>query len=71
MSNFNKYIYGTPHKSAEHAFQYTKAVRCGDLDAAKLIQEATDALFAKRLDDKIKPNKKWANTKEAVMTEII
>ena len=64
-------IYSTSHKSAEHAFQYTKAVRCGDLDAAKLIQEAPDALSAKRLGDKIKPNEQWTDTKESVMTEII
>ena len=36
-------IYSTSHKSAEHAFQYTTAVRCSDLDAAKLIQKTPDA----------------------------
>lgn len=49
-------IYGFTHKSAEHAFQYAKAVRCGDLDTAKTIQEAKDTLSAKRLGDKIRPN---------------
>ena len=74
MSNFfpcELNIYSTSHKSAEHAFQYTKAVRCGDLDTTKLKQEAPDALSAKRLGDKIKPNEQWTDTKEAVMTEII
>ena len=27
------------HKSAEHAFQYAKAMRCGYWDAAKFINE--------------------------------
>lgn len=44
-------IYGVAHKSAEHAFQYAKAVRCGDLDATKPIQEAKDAISAKRIRD--------------------
>lgn len=64
-------MYGFTHKSAEHAFQYTKAVRCGDLDTAKTILEAKDALSAKRLGDKIRPNEQWADTRESVMTEII
>ena len=64
-------IYSSSRKSDKHAFQYTKAVRYGDLDAAKLIQEAQDALSAKRLGDKIKPDGQWTDTKEAVMTEII
>lgn len=38
---------------------------------AKLIQEAKDALFAKRLGDKIRSNDQWTDTKESVMTEII
>lgn len=48
---FELNIYGVAHKSAEHAFQYTKAVRCGDLDATKPIQEAKDAISAKRIRD--------------------
>lgn len=44
-------IYGVAHKSAEHAFQYAKAVRCGDLDATKPIQEAKDPISAKRIRD--------------------
>lgn len=44
-------IYGVAHKSAEHAFQYAKAVRCGDLDATKPIQKAKDAISAKRIRD--------------------
>lgn len=64
-------IYGVKHKSAEHAFQYTKAIRCGDLDAASKITAAEDALSAMRLGKKIKTNEQWNATKEAVMEEII
>lgn len=39
-------LYGVCHKSAEHAFQYAKAMQCGDLDAAKTILTAEDALSA-------------------------
>ena len=59
------------HKSAEHAFQYAKAIKCGDLDAAKSINEAKDALSAKRIGDKIQSNEQWNDTCENVMTEII
>ena len=44
------------HKSAEDAFQYAKSMRCGDFDAAKSINEAKDALSAKRIGDKIQSN---------------
>lgn len=49
-------LYGVSHKSAEHAFQFTKAVRCGDQNAAAQIQSATDALSDKRIGDKVKTN---------------
>ena len=64
-------LFGVQHKSAEHAFQYTKAMRCGDLDAANNIKDAQDALSAKRLGDKIKPNEQWNSTKFKVMEEVV
>lgn len=57
--------------TATNAFQYSKAVRIRDLDEAKLAQEAKDALSAKRLGDKIRPNEQWTDTKESVITEVI
>lgn len=39
-------IFGVKHKSAEHDFQYIKAVRCGDLFSANTIAKADDALAA-------------------------
>lgn len=64
-------IFGVQHKSAEHAFQYAKSLRCGDLEAAKSIQEAKDALSAKRIGDKVRINEQWTESCENVMTEII
>uniref|UniRef100_K1QZF9 Uncharacterized protein n=1 Tax=Magallana gigas TaxID=29159 RepID=K1QZF9_MAGGI len=64
-------IFGVQHKSAEHAFQYAKSLRCGDLEAAKSIQEAKDALSAKRIGDKVRINEQWTESCENVMSEII
>uniref|UniRef100_K1PR37 Uncharacterized protein n=1 Tax=Magallana gigas TaxID=29159 RepID=K1PR37_MAGGI len=46
-------------------------MQCGDLDAAKTIQTADDALSAKRLGDKVRINDQWSTTFVAVMTEVI
>ena len=49
---------------------HAKAMRCGDLDAAKSINVVKDALSAKRIGDKIQSNEQWNDTCENVMTEI-
>ena len=59
------------HKSAEHAYQYIKSLRCGNLESANKIKDAPDALSAKRLGDKVKPNEQWVTTEREVMAEII
>ncbi|KAK3085498.1 hypothetical protein FSP39_004247 [Pinctada imbricata] len=64
-------VYGIKHQSAEHAFQYTKSIRCGDLETASKIKEAPDALSAKKLGDKVRENDQWRESKFAVMEEII
>ena len=64
-------IFGIKHKSAEHAFHYAKALRCGDLDAANNIKEAEDAVAALRFGNKIKDNEQWTSTKTSVMEEIL
>lgn len=64
-------IFGVKHKSAEHAFQYIKAVRCGDLDSANAIAKADDTLAALRLGKKVKSNDQWVSTKVSVMEEIL
>ena len=64
-------ILGVKHKSAEHAFQYIKAVRCGDLDSANAIAIADDALPALFLGKKVISNDKWVSTKVSFMEEIL
>lgn len=64
-------IFGVKHKSTEHAFQYIKAVRCGDLDSANAIAKADEALAALRLGKKVKSNDQWVSTKVSVMEEIL
>ena len=74
LSNFflcDLNIFGVQHKSAEHAFQYTKALRCGDQESAKQIQQSETALSAKRIGDKIKTNDQWIESSQSLMTEII
>ena len=44
------------HQSAEHAFQYTKALRCDDLETANAIKTADGAISALHLGKKIKSN---------------
>ena len=64
-------ICGVSHKSTDLACQYIKSLRCGDLQSANKIKDAPDALSAKRLDDKVKPNDQWAKTEREVMAEIV
>ena len=52
-------------------FNMRKLLRCGYVNAATLINEAKNALAAKRIGDKIQSNKQWNDTCENVMTEII
>lgn len=52
LSNFYQSeleIYGVKHKSTEHAFPYTKAIRLGDVDVASRITAAEDALLDTQL----------------------
>ena len=62
---------GTKHQSAEHAFQYTKALRCGDLETANANKTADGAISALHLGKKIKSNEQWESTKVDVMQEIL
>ena len=64
-------MYGGDHKSVEHAFQYANVERCGYLNAAASMNEAKNAIAAKRIGDKIQSNEQWNDNCENVMTEII
>ncbi|XP_062603538.1 uncharacterized protein LOC134265332 [Saccostrea cucullata] len=63
-------VFGEKHKSAEHADQLTKAIRAGDLEAAKKVREADTALEAKGLGHTISDPLGWNNDKETLMEEI-
>ena len=59
------------HSSAEHAFQYSKAMRSGDTLRAAKIREAPTALDAKRIGGQVMASDQWLETQENVMTEVI
>lgn len=64
-------VFGENHNSAKHAYQLTKAICAGDLDAAKKVRESETALDAKRIGNTIRDPQDWQSEKEAVMEEIV
>ena len=74
LSNFyscDLNIFGLHHKSAEHAFQYVKAMRSGDVPRATAIQSATTALDAKKLGNQVKPSDSFLAEQVTLMSEIV
>ena len=72
LSNFypcDLKVFGENHKSAEHAYQLTKAIRAGN--AAKKVREAATAFDAKQIGHKITDPQDWSKEKEIVMEEIV
>ena len=59
------------HHSSEHAFQYVKAIRCGDIQKAQAIQEAETALDAKKLGKDIPNTDEFISKREEIMEEIL
>ena len=64
-------IFGETFKSAEQAFQTTKALRSGDVVAAERIRNAKTALEAKRIGNLIQKSEQWKETEKEVMEEIV
>lgn len=64
-------VFGISHKSAEHAFQYIKAMRSGDIPRATSIQSAATALDAKKIGKLIIPSPSFTEKQIAIMTEIL
>ena len=64
-------VFGVVHKSAEHAYQYTKAMRTGDTVRATMIQEAPTAYDAKMLGNKVATSDQFEDTKVTMMQEIL
>lgn len=74
LSNFfqcDLHVFGEHHKSAEHAYQLTKAIRASDLGAAQKVREAETALEAKRIGHTVTDPPGWSDDKETVMEEIV
>lgn len=74
LSNFypcNINVFGVSHRSAEHAFQYVKAMRSGDIPKATAIQSAKSALDAKKIGKFITSSTSFTDNQVALMTEII
>jgi ribA/ribD-fused uncharacterized protein len=63
--------FGVSHKSSEHAFQYVKAVRSGDMTKANAIQTAPTALDAKKFGKTAPPSDSFESNKYNLMKEII
>uniref|UniRef100_A0A8W8IUL8 NADAR domain-containing protein n=1 Tax=Magallana gigas TaxID=29159 RepID=A0A8W8IUL8_MAGGI len=74
LSNFfpcDLRVFGEHHKTAEHAYQLTKAIRSGNTDAAQKVRDAETALDAKRIGNSVKDPQGWSDDKETVMEEIV
>ena len=74
LSNFYQSeikVFGVSHASAEHAFQYVKAMRSGDLVRVQAIQAAPSALDAKKIGKMVVPSADFLDHKESLMTEIL
>ena len=64
-------VFGVKHRSTEHAFQYVKALRCGDLPRATAIQEARTAIDARRIGKEITVSEQFQSKQTEIMTEIL
>ena len=74
ISNFHMCeidIFGMKHRSAEHAYQYVKAMRCEDVARANLIKDCRTALDAKKIGKLIITNVEFEKQRETLMKEII
>ena len=64
-------VFGIQHKSSEHAYQYVKAMRSGDVPRATAIQEAPSALDAKLIGNKVLASENFINSQYDIMKEIV
>lgn len=74
LSNFHLNdikVFGVEHKSSEHAYQYVKAVRSGDIPRATAIQAAPTALDAKQIGNNILASQHFIDSQYNIMKEIV
>ena len=64
-------VFSQTYQSAEHAFQYIKSMRSGDLNRAEAVLKADAALDAKRVGSQVLESDSWITSKDSVMREIL
>ena len=64
-------VFGLQFTSSEQAYQYARAIRCGDLPKAEAIRETRTALDAKHLGDTVIESEAFLSQRIDVMTEIL
>ncbi|XP_065928693.1 uncharacterized protein F44E2.8-like [Magallana gigas] len=64
-------IFGENLRSAEQAFQTTKALRSGDVIPAERIRNSKTVLEAKRIRNLVQKSSQWKDTERDVMEQII
>ena len=64
-------IFGVTHKSAEHALQYVKSMRSGDVPRATVVQEAATGLDAKKIGQQVVASPSYLEHQETIMKEIV
>ena len=63
--------HGIIAKSAEHAYNYIKAIRRGSPDLAQAIKDAPTAYLAKQVAKKLPYDSKWKDEKVQVMKDVL
>lgn len=64
-------VFGIEAKSAEHAYQYSKAIQKGEIDAAKKILEARNASDAKYQSRFLKQSASWKAQRDDIMKQVL
>ena len=64
-------VFGVEVKSAEHGYQYSKAIQSGHDDVANHILSAKTALQAKRIASSLPFNPNWESVKEEQMSQVL
>ena len=64
-------VFGVEVKSAEHGYQFSKAVQCGHEDIANQVLSAKTALNARRIASSLPFNPNWESVKEGQMAQVL
>ena len=64
-------IFGFKHRSAEHAYQYVKAMRSSDVARANIVKDCKTALDAKKVGKLTIPNAEFEKQSVTLMREIL